>query len=85
MKKLIQATSKAAQDSESEAAIQTAKRTRLLAKRVSNYIFYGADNAPVEKDTIDSMLDEFIRISSESKMTDKALMFWKKYESIFKI
>ena len=57
MKKLIQATSKAAQDSESEAAIQTAKRTRLLAKRVSNYIFYGANNAPVEKDTIDSRLD----------------------------
>ena len=84
MKKLIQATSKAAQDSESEAAIQTAKRTRLLAKRVSNYIFYGADNAPVEKDTFDSMLDEFIRISSESKMKD-ALLFWKKYESIFKI
>ena len=79
MKELIQATSIAAQDSESEAAIETAKTTRLLAKRASNYILYGADNAPVEKDTIDSMLDEFIRISSESKMTDKALMFWKKY------
>ena len=84
MKKLIQATLKAAQDSESKAAIQTAKRTRIFAKRASNYIFYGADNAPVEKDTICSRLDEFIRISSESKMTG-ALMFLKKYESIFKI
>ena len=48
MKKFIQATSIAAQYSESEAAIETAKTTRLLAKRASNYIFYGADNAPVE-------------------------------------
>ena len=35
----------------SEAEIKTAKTTRLLAKRASNYIFYGADNAPVEKRT----------------------------------
>ena len=82
MKKLIQATSIAAQDFESEEAIETAKTSRLLAKKASNYIFYGAENAPLEKDTIDSMLDEFIRISSESKIID-AFMFWKKYESIF--
>ena len=60
MKKFIQATSIAAQDSESEEAIETAKTSRLLAKKASNYIFYGAENAPLEKDTIDSMLDEFL-------------------------
>ena len=82
MKKLIQATSIAAQDSESEKAIRTAKTSRLLAKKASNYIFYGAENAPLEKDTIDSMLDEFIRISSESKIID-AFMFWKNMNRFF--
>ena len=79
MKELTQATSMAAQYSESEAAIEIAKTTILLAKRASNYIFYGSYIIMrlQKTDTIGSMLDEFIRISSESKMTDD-LMIWKK-------
>ena len=40
IRELIQVISIAAQDSESEAAIENAKTTRLLAKRELNYIFY---------------------------------------------
>ena len=55
-----------------------------VRKNKDNYIYYDDIEKENNKDFIDVMLDDYMRIVNESSFTD-ALLFWKKYEVIFPI
>lgn len=79
---MIKATESNGSNAEVVATVVSKKTSDLLAKRQTNYIFYDSTNNEPEIDTENSMIDEFVRIASESKITD-ALKFWKLYGSHF--
>lgn len=78
MKKLIQATIRSVE------VLSPRAETKKMTQRLNNYIFYDDDYCTASEviDTTDSMIDEFVRITAESGMTN-ALEFWKKYEKHF--
>lgn len=65
-------------------AIMTAKSIRLETARANNYIFYVDVPDEIELDSVDKMLDEFIRCSSTCRSKFKcALDIWRAYQNVF--